>query len=414
MKVEKFKVLLYLKKSGLDKSGKAPIMGRITVNRTMAQFGCKLSCPPELWNPCESRLNGKSKEAVETNTKIEKLLLAVNNAFDNLVSRKMDFDATDVKNHFQGSMETQMTLMRMTDVVCDDLKARIGIDRAKTSYSTYHYMRLTLGEFIGHQYKVKDLAFGQLTEQFIHDYQVFAMENKGYAIDTVRHHLAILKKICRLAYKEGYADKIHFQHFTLPKQSDKTPRALSRESFEKIRDVEIEPHRKSHILARDMFLFGCYTGVSYADVISITDENLYTDDNGALWLKYRRKKNEHRASVKLLPEAIALIEKYHSEDRDTLFPLLRWPNLRRHMKALAALAGIKDDLCYHQSRHSFGTFLISADIPIESIAKMMGHSNIRTTQGYARITDDKISKDMDKLMERRKKTVYNHHKIKGL
>ena len=400
MKVEKFKVLLYLKKSGLDKSGKAPIMGRITVNRTMAQFGCKLSCPPELWNPCESRLNGKSKEAVETNTKIEKLLLAVNNAFDNLVSRKMDFEATDVKNHFQGSMETQMTLMRMTDVVCDDLKARIGIDRAKTSYSTYHYMRLTLGEFIGHQYKVKDLAFGQLTEQFIHDYQVFAMENKGYAIDTVRHHLAILKKICRLAYKEGYADKIHFQHFTLPKQSDKTPRALSRESFEKIRDVEIEPHRKSHILARDMFLFGCYTGVSYADVISITDENLYTDDNGALWLKYRRKKNEHRASVKLLPEAIALIEKYHSEDRDTLFPLLRWPNLRRHMKALAALAGIKDDLCYHQARHSFASLItLEAGVPIETISRMLGHSDISTTQVYARVSPKKLFEDMDKFIE---------------
>ena len=400
MKVEKFKVLLYLKKSGLDKSGKAPIMGRITVNRTMAQFGCKLSCPPELWNPCESRLNGKSKEAVETNTKIEKLLLAVNNAFDNLVSRKMDFDATDVKNHFQGSMETQMTLMRMTDVVCDDLKARIGIDRAKTSYSTYHYMRLTLGEFIGYQYKVKDLAFGQLTEQFIHDYQVFAMENKGYAIDTVRHHLAILKKICRLAYKEGYADKIHFQHFTLPKQSDKTPRALSRESFEKIRDVEIEPHRKSHILARDMFLFGCYTGVSYADVISITDENLYTDDNGALWLKYRRKKNEHRASVKLLPEAIALIEKYHSEDRDTLFPLLRWPNLRRHMKALAALAGIKDDLCYHQARHSFASLItLEAGVPIETISRMLGHSDISTTQVYARVSPKKLFEDMDKFIE---------------
>ena len=128
MKVEKFKVLLYLKKSGPDKSGKAPIMGRITVNRTMAQFGCKLSCTPELWNPRESRLNGKSKEAVETNAKIEKLLLAVNNAFDNLVSRKVDFDATDVKNHFQGSMETQMTLMKMTDAVCDDIKARVGID----------------------------------------------------------------------------------------------------------------------------------------------------------------------------------------------------------------------------------------------------------------------------------------------
>ena len=108
MKVEKFKVLLYLKKSGLDKSGKAPIMGRITVNRTMAQFGCKLSCTPELWNPRESRLNGKSREAVETNVKIEKLLLAVNSAFDSLLERKQEFDATAVKDMFQGSMEKQM------------------------------------------------------------------------------------------------------------------------------------------------------------------------------------------------------------------------------------------------------------------------------------------------------------------
>ena len=384
MKVEKFKVLLYLKKSGLDKSGKAPIMGRITVNRTMAQFGCKLSCTPELWNPRESRLNGKSKEAVATNARIEKLLLAVNNAFDSLMSRKVDFDATDVKNHFQGCMETQMTLMRMTDVVCDDLKARIGIDRAKGTYPGYHYMRLTLGEFIKHQYKVKDLAFGQLTEQFIHDYQTFAMENKGYAIDTVRHHLVILKKICRLAYKDGYADRIHFRHFTLPKKTETTPRALSRESFERIRDVEIPAYRKSHMLARDMFLFGCYTGVCYADVVSITHENLYTDEDGALWLKYRRKKNELRASVKLLPEAVALIEKY----------------LRRHMKALATLAGIKDDLCYHQARHSFASLItLEAGVPIETISRMLGHSDISTTQVYARVSPKKLFEDMDKFIE---------------
>ena len=101
MKVEKFKVLLYLKKSGLDKSGKAPIMGRITVNRTMAQFSSKLSCTPQLWNPRESRLNGKSKEAVEINAKIDKLLLAINSAFDSLLERKIDFAANTVKEAFQ-------------------------------------------------------------------------------------------------------------------------------------------------------------------------------------------------------------------------------------------------------------------------------------------------------------------------
>ena len=316
------------------------------------------------------------------------------------MERKIDFDAADVKDLFQGSMETQMTLIRMTGAVCDDIKARIGIDRAKGTYPGYHYMRLTLGEFIETKYKVRDLAFGQLTEQFIHDYQTFVTEEKGHAIDTARHYLAILKKICRLAYKKGYSEKCHFQHFALPKQSERTPRALSRESFEQIRDVEIPAYRKSHMLARDMFLFGCYTGVSYADVVSITHANLHTDEDGALWLKYRRKKNELRASVKLLPEAIALINKYHREDRETLFPLLRWSNLRRHMKALAALAGIKDGLCYHQARHSFASLItLEAGVPIETISRMLGHSDISTTQVYARVSPKKLFEDMDKFIE---------------
>ena len=400
MKVEKFKVLLYLKRSGLNKSGKAPVMGRITVNRTMAQFSCKFSCTPDLWNSRESRLNGKSREAIEVNSRIEKLLLAVNTAFDSFVSRKTDFTATDVKDLFQGSMETQVTLMKMTDAVCADLKSRIGIDRAKGTYPAYHYMRLTLGEFIETKYRVKDMAFGQLTEQFIHDYQAFAMGNKGYAVDTVRHHLAILKKICRLAYKKGYSEKCHFQHFVLPKQSERTPRALSREAFEKIRDVEIPPYRKTHILARDLFLFACYTGVSYADVVSITNENLFTDEDGALWLKYRRKKNEHRASVKLLPEALTLLEKYKDETRKTLFPTIYHPNMKRHMKALAALAGIKDDLCYHQARHSFASLItLEAGVPIETISRMLGHSDISTTQLYARVSPKKLFEDMDKFIE---------------
>ena len=89
-----------------------------------------------------------------------------------------------------------------------------------------------------------------------------------------------------------------------------------------------------------------------ADVVSVTRENLYTDDEGSLWLKYRRKKNELRASVKLLPEALALIEKYHDDNRPTLFPMIYHPNLRRHMKSLAVLAGVSGRLCYHQRRHN--------------------------------------------------------------
>ncbi len=399
MKIEKFKVLLYLKKSGFDRNGKAPIMGRITVNRTMAQFSCKLSCTPGLWNLRESRLDGKSREAVETNAAIDRLLLGVNAAFDFLVNRGGDFDANDVKEQFQGSMETRVTLMRMTDAVCEELKSRIGIDRAKTSYATYHYTRRALAEFVQRRFKVTDLAFDQLTERFIYEFQTFVTDDKGLSIETARHYLAILKKVCRRAFREGHSAICHFHNFSLPKQTLKTPRALSRESFEKIRDVEIPPHRRTHRLARDLFLFACYTGTAYIDTVTITRENLYTDETGALWLRYNRRKNELRATVKLLPEAVELIERYRDDERETLFPMIYHPNLKRHMKALAALAGIKDDLCFHQARHSFASLItLDAGVPIETISRMLGHSSIKTTQAYARVTPRKLFEDMDRFI----------------
>lgn len=400
MKVEKFKVLLYLKKSGLDKSGKAPIMGRITVNNTMAQFSYKLSCTPDLWNPRESRLNGKSKEAVETNAKIDKLLLAVNSAFDSLLERKIDFDATAVKDVFQGSKDTQMTLLAFFDRYIEDLKTHIGIDISHRTLPTYLYTRRRLGEFVSHRFKVSDLAFGQLNELFIREFQEYTVVEKGLGVQTVRHYLAILKKICRLAFKEGYADKYHFEHYQIPKQKETAPKALSMEDFEKIRDVKLEGCRPEHTIVRDLFLFACYAGTSYADVVAITPDNLSKDDNGALWLKYHRGKNGQLSRVKLLPEAIDLIEKYKDETRPTLFPVIPYQALKWCLTSIKMKVGIKGHLSYHMGRHSFSTLMMLENgVPIETVSKMLGHADIRTTQIYARVTPKKVFEDMDKYIE---------------
>ena len=134
--------------------------------------------------------------------------------------------------------------------------------------------------------------------------------------------------------------------------------------------------------------------------MGVTRENLYTDDEGNLWLKYHRKKNELRASVKLLPEALALIEKYRDDSRPTLFPMVHHPNMKRHMKALAVLAGVNGGLCYNQARHSFASLItLEAGVPIETISRMLGHSDITTTQVYARVTPKKLFEDMDKYIE---------------
>ena len=400
MKVEKFKVLLYLKRSRLDKSGNAPIMGRITVNRTMAQFSCKLSCTPELWNPRESRLNGKSREAVEVNAKIEKLLLAVNTAFNSLMERKTDFDATAVKDVFQGSKETQMTMLAFFDRHIEEIKARVGIDVSHRTLPNYIYTRQRLGEFVSNRFKVSDLAFCQLNEHFIREFQEFIVIEKGLGVQTVRHYLAILKKICRMAFKEGHADKFYFEHYPLPKQKETPPKALSREDFEKIRDVDLQGCRPVHSIVRDMFLFACYAGTSYVDVVAITPDNLSRDDRDALWLKYRRGKNGKLSRVKLLPEALALIEKYKDATRATLFPVIQYQALKWCLTSIKMKAGIKGRLSYHMGRHSFSTLMtLENGVPIETVSKMLGHSDIRTTQVYARVTPKKLFEDMDKYIE---------------
>lgn len=400
MKEEKFKVLLYLKKSTPDKSGKTPIMGRITVGKSMSQFSCKISCTPDLWNPRESRLNGKSREAVVTNAKLDKLLLSINEAYNALLDRKQHFSATDIKELFQGSVNTQMTLLKQFSLINENLKSRIGIDYAAGTYEKYHYSKKILEEFIKAKFKTDDLAFGQLNEQFIREFQDYVLLDKGQALDTVRHYLALLKKVCRTAFKEGYSEKYHFAHYKLPKQKESTPKALSREDFEKIRDLEIPEKRISYVITRDLFLFACYTGTSYADTVSITNENLFTDDNGELWLKYRRKKNEMLARVKLLPEAMELIERYKSAERDTLFPMQHYATLRANMKGLRVMSGMKEDLVYHAGRHSFSSLItLEQGVPIETISRMLGHSNIQTTQIYARVTPTKLFEDMDKFIE---------------
>ena len=332
--------------------------------------------------------------------KIERLLLAVHSAFNSLMERKRDFDAAAVRDLFQGNAGTQMTLLKLLDRHNEEMKARVGVDRAPTTLSTYLFTYRTLAEFIKTRFKVPDLAFGQLNEQFIRDYQDFCLEKKRLAMETVRHYLSILKKICRIAYKEGHSEKYHFCHFKLPKQKETTPKALSRENFEKLRDLEIPEKRRSHVITRDLFLFACYTGTAYADAVSITRENLFRDDEGSLWLKYRRKKTDYLGRVKLLPEALALIGKYRDDTRITLFPPQDYHTLRANMKSLRLMAGLSQDLVYHMGRHSFASLVtLEEGVPIETISKILGYSNIKTTQIYARVTPKRLFEDMDRFVE---------------
>ena len=408
MEKEKFKVLLYLKKSAEDKSGAIPIMGRITISNSkngnsMAQFSTKLSCREKLWNARASRLNGKSKIAVETNAKIEKLLLTINESYEKLLQINRPFGAADVKNLVQGIATTQMTLVKLAERVRDERLARIGIDLSKSSTTHYVSGVRHLGEFINKKFKCEDLTFKQLNEQFIRDFCDFILLDKGFSQRTLCHYVILVKNITRIAFREGYADRHHFAYYHPSKPKKKAPRALSSERFEAIRDLKINPDDKALNQARDMFIFSCYAGSSYADTVALTKDNIITDDNGSMWLKYNRQKNNQLSRVKVLPEAVAIIEKYLDKDRDSIFPYMAYSKVQANIKTIRTALMINDNLSYHQSRHTFASLItLDQGVPIETVSKMLGHSNISTTQIYARVTPRKLFEDMDIYIEKTK------------
>lgn len=402
MQTDKFKVLLYLKKSGLDKSGQAPIMGRITYGRTIAQFSCKLSCNPKLWNARESRLNGKSREAVATNGKLERLLLSVQSAYRFLCERGIVFTATDIKEQFQGSMQTQITFLERYDRMVEEMEQKVGIEIKATTMSSYHTVRKHLQTFIREKYRTVDIPFGQIEEDFLECLQHYSVGKLGHSQGHYRTMALAVKKVCRLAYREGLTERQLFAHVQIERGENKQPRALDRASLDKLQALTFEPYEVELATARNLFLFSCYTGVAYCDMVALNQEHLFMDDEGALWLKFRRQKSEVESLIPLHPIAEQILSLYTKEEskRDyKIFPdTMSKGKLLTHIKAVGLACGFRTPLTWHCARHSFGTLTLEAGIPIESIAKMMGHSSIASTQIYAQITDQKIARDMERAM----------------
>ena len=399
MKTEKMKVLLYLKKSSLDKSGKAPIMGRITIGRSIAQFSCKLSCNPDLWNPRESRMDGKSREAVEVNGRLENLLLSIQSDYQSLLARGCPFDATDVKEQFQGSVQTRCMLIERLDMLIKEKESHIGVDIRKESMASYHSTRIHLQEFIQKKYKVSDLAFSQLTENFIHEFQQYILGECGFQESSFYNVATNLKTVCRLAYREGLADILLFDKVKISKGNKKLPKALDRGAFEKLKTLHFEDLEEEMETARDIFLFACYTGAAYCDLMELDNSHLVRDDEGRLWLKFNRHKTGVPCRVKLLPEAIRLMEKLHSDERETLLPFMGYATYQSYLKALRLRAGISFPFTTHTARHTFATLItLEQGVPIETVSKMLGHSNVSMTERYAKVTPQKLFEEFDRFL----------------
>ena len=395
-----FKVLFYVKRLS-EKHGQVPIMGRITINGTMSQFGCKLSVRSSLWDAKANKASGKSLESQRINEKLENIKTNIGKQYQRLCDRDSYVTAEKVRNAFLGMGDDCRLLLQTFDEYLAGFLKRVGKDRAYSSYEDYRKRRRRLASFLEYEYRVKDIPFKELKRDFIEKFVVYLSSVQGMRSGTIHSTIKKLKLMTYTAYKNGWIPVDPFAGFYV-KAEYAERRYLSASELQAVMDVRLPNYRTG--INRDAFVFCAFTGLSHADVSKLTYADIHTDDNGERWIIDRRQKTGTQFRVKLLPVAEMLYERYKDMhlSGDRVFPLKgTYKTLNMSLRHVARHAGLSFNPTIHMARHTFATTVtLTQGVPLETVSKMLGHKRITTTQIYAKITNDKIGQDMAALSEK--------------
>lgn len=396
---EELKVLFYLKKKQSKANGLCPVMGRISIGRTMAQFSAKLEADASKWNPKAGRMDGKSHHALDVNRKIDKINLSINKHYKELLQNKGRVSAEEVKNAFQGIASVQETLLKVFAGHNETYCKRVGIDREETTYKKYCNAYRHLSEFLLKKYRVQDMSFKQLNFAFIEAYDFHLRVELKMKPNTVLRNIIPLRKIVRIAVNKGYIPTDPFAEYK-PERGKSVHRYLTVEELKKIMSTNFHTYFRN--LTRDMFIFSAFTGMAYSDIKKLTVKELVTTDDGNLWIVSARKKTGTISRIRLLDVAVRIIEKYEKERTDDkVFPMPKYTTVDVNLKRIVQICGIERSVSFHQGRHSFASSVcLSQGVPIETVSRMLGHRDIHTTQIYATVSTQKITSDMKRLSER--------------
>ena len=393
------KVLLYIKRSGQDKDGFSPLMGRISVKgrvNSIAQFACKFKIEVQLWNATAQRCTGKSKVATMANREIERVLLLLQKRFNELFDIQDVVTAEEVRNVFQGLAETQDTIMKLYAEHNSDYALRVGVNRAVNTFYQYQNTYRILGAFLKEKYHVSDMPVKQLDESFIEAFDMYMRTTRRFMPRTILGHVNRLKSVMMLAVFRGIVPFSPFKGYAPQKPAFKQM-YLTEDELDLFSNTTYDTPNRN--FTRDMFLFSCWTGICYCDMRSLTTANLVKADDGSMWIHTERQKTGTPECVRLMEIPLSIIEKYKGLVRDGhVFPVPSNGSCNKILKEIGRQCGFKVRLTYHVARHTNATtVLLSHGVPIETVSRLLGHTNIKTTQIYAKITAQKISQDMETL-----------------
>ncbi len=380
--------------------GECPVYARITINGTRCELATQRALPKEQWKYQAGKVLGNTTEIKSLNAHLE---LFRNNIYDyyrEMQNQRMPVNTTSLRNLMKGKTESAATIVEIFADHNKKMKSRIGKEFALATYKRFETTLKHLQEFLYYRFRKKDLIVTEIDLKLLIDFEYYLKNTRHCNHNSALKYVKLFKKIVRVAMAEGHIQRDPFLNYKAKFQPVERD-YLNEEELQRLESKEFTSQRLE--LVRDLYVFSCYTALSYIDLVTLTKDQLEKDSKGRMWIHMFRTKTNVRTQLRLFPKAIEILKKYENHPgagiKGTLLPSLSNQKLNAYLKEIASLCEIRKHLTFHSARNTFATTVtLERGVPIETVSSMMSHKNIRTTQIYAKINKSKIEEaDLDAL-----------------
>lgn len=402
-----FSLLFWANTSRL-KNGQVPIYVRITVNGKRANLSLQRRIPLSNWDASRGNVKGTNQQSKGFNKYLEQVRAKIYQSYEDLLGEDKIITAQLIKSRFLGINGERKSLLELFEY-------HNKISEEKLNCHTLRHYKVTQGylkKFLSLKLQTTDIWLQNLNYSFIVDFEYFIKSyqpkdhQRKMGHNTAMKHMQRLRKMVTMAYHLEWIVRDPFVRFKTYFENN---------SREFLKPEELKSLEKFHSsiprlnIINDLFLFSCYTGICYADINSLTKDNIIKGSEGGYWVKSVRKKTNSVFEIPLLKKAKDLIRKYEGHPRtsnsNSIFPCFSNQKINSYLKEIAELNGINKNLTFHMARHTFATTITLCNgVPIETVSKLLGHTKIATTQIYARVITKKVFDDMQILQKKLNKS----------
>jgi len=397
MERSSFAILFFIRESKVRKDGNAPIEVSITINGERCFFSTGKKVKAIAWDKNRQLVKGKDEEATSLNNYLKSVRAKMYEKEAELLDKGFVITAQLLYDAYFDKVEClqEKSLLNILEEHNAERKAMVGKTVAPATYWVFEYTARLLKAFILQKYGREDLYLRELNLSFIQGFHSFLLGEKKMGQNSSTKHLKFLKKLLNLAVSNSYISYNPVNAYKVEREPVEID-FLDEEELRKIINFDTPIPRFEK--AKDMFLFGYFTGLSYIDIKTLTTEHFEKDGTGRVWIKKRRVKTGVLSRIPLLPIAKLILDKYKGGER--LLPIQDPADINKYLKDIAILCNIKKRITFHTSRHTFAsTVTLANNISLEVVSKMLGHTNTRMTTHYAKLIDRCIGEQMDKLMD---------------